>query len=196
MARSATTGFFERGGFYSNVEPAVTQQLIIANSATIKIGDAVRVNTAGFIVRAAAGEPILGVVSALTDRDGLNVFTPQAQGLTGTALTPDDQVVVSSTNQSDASRNVSCLVEMDPAGTKLWFNDADSTLAATNLFQFFDNNSSGNQITVSTASDTSGQWQLVKLDPDGDADASKGLFRIAEGILGGMVDAGTAKITA
>jgi hypothetical protein len=63
----------------------------------------------------------------------------------------------------------------------LFFNDADDTLATTNLLQFFDLASADpNTISVSSASDTAGQFQLVQLDPDGDADASKGLFKIAE----------------
>jgi len=37
---------------------------------------------------------------------------------------------------------------------------------------------------------------LVQIDPDGDADLSKGLFRIVEGQLAIGIDQGTAKVTA
>ncbi len=196
MAKTAATGFYPRANLLGGANTQPSYDYIIANSTTIKIGDAVRVNNAGFIVRAAAGEAILGVVEGLVDRNGINVFSPRASGVTGTTLTPDDQVAVSSTNQSDATRNIKVQVKLDPAGQILYYNDADGDLAATNDFQFFDSNASGNQITQSSASDTNGQWQLVLRDPDNDGDASKGLFRIAEGILGGMVDSGTAKVAA
>lgn len=195
MAKTASTGFYPRGNLLGGANTQPMYDFIIANSATIKIGDAVRENTAGFTVRAAAGEAILGVVEGIVDANGINVFSPRATGVTGTTLTPDDQVAVSSTNQSDATRNIKAQVKLDPAGHILYYNDADSDLAATNDFQFFDSNAAGNQIVVG-GSDSNGQWQLIKRDPDGDGDLSKGLFRIAEGILGGMVDSGTAKLAA
>ena len=196
MAKTAATGFYPRANLLGGANTQPMYDYIIANSTTIKIGDAVRVNTSGFIVRAAAGEAILGVVESIVDANGINVFSPRATGTTGTTLTPDDQVAVSSTNQSDATRNIKVQVKLDPAGQVLYYNDADGDLAATNDFQFFDSSAAGNQITASTNLDTNGQWQLIKRDPDGDGDLSKGLFRIAEGQLGGMVDSGTAKVAA
>ena len=192
MARTATTGFFFRKSLYGLEHPA-TMRYIIANSATIKIGDLVRINTAGFAVRAAAGEAGAGVVEGIVDLNGVNVFSPRASGVTGTTLTPDDMVAVSSTNQSDATRNVKVDVYIDPAGVLLFYNDADADQAATNDFQYFDSSATGNQITQSTASDANGQWQLMQRDPDGDADLSKGLYRLAENQFGLMLDSATAK---
>lgn len=191
MARTATTGFFFRRTLYGLEHPGL-QSYVIGNSATIKIGDAVRINTAGFLVRAAAGEAIAGVVDGLTDRNGINVFSPRASGVTGTTLTPDDTIAVSATNQSDATRELRAQVIIDPAGICLFYNDADSDLAATNRYQFSDSNSTGNQIVLSV-SDSAAQWQLMVLDPDGDADLSKGLWRIAENQFGLMLDSATAK---
>ena len=171
MARTATTGFFFRKSLYGVEHPA-TQRYVIANSATIKIGDVVRINTAGFAVRAAAGEAIAGVVEGIVDRNGTNVFSPRADGVTGTTLTPDDLVAVSSTNQSDTLRSIKVDVYVDPAGVN--------------------SNAGGNQIVLS-ASDSAAQWQLMELDPDGDADLSKGLWRIAENQFGLMLDSATAK---
>jgi len=76
----------------------------------------------------------------------------------------------------------------------LFYNDSDDTLALTNDLQLFDHNSSSDNIDVATASDTSGQMQLVQRDPDGDADASKGLFRIVESQLLTQVGNSTAII--
>jgi len=64
----------------------------------------------------------------------------------------------------------------------LFSNDSSGTLATTNLLQFFDLTDE-DTINQSSASDTSGQFQLIGLDPDNDGDVSKGLFRIAESML-------------
>ena len=196
MAKTAATGFYLRGNLLGGANTQPTFDYIIANSTTLKIGDAVRMNTAGFIVRAAAGEAILGVVEGLVDANGVNVFSGRAAGTTASTLTPDDTVAVSSTNQSDAVRNLKAQVKLDPAGLNLWYNDASADLAATNDLQFFDNDSAGSQITATTNLDTNGQWQLVKRDPDGDGDLSKGLFRINESQMNAGLDSATDKIPA
>lgn len=195
MAYSATTGFRLRKNLYG-ITTQETHRFIIGNSATIKIGDAVRLNTSGFLVRSAAGEPVLGIVAGITDRNGLNLFTPQAQGTVGSTLTPDDQVAVSSTNQSDGTRSLKADVVLDPAGVNLYYNDASSTLAQTNVGQLFDVASGSSQIDQGTASDTAGQFQLLEIDPDGDGDASKGLFRIMENQLPSELGNSTAVVTA
>lgn len=181
MAVSSTSvkGFKFRKNLYGVDQPA-SQDLIIGNSQTLTIGDAVRVNDAGYLAVCAAGDAILGILTGIVDQNGTNIFSPRATGTTGSTLTPDDTITVSSTNQSDATRYLKGQVQLDPAGANLYYNDADDSLAQTNLMQFFDTTSSADQISVSSASDTSGGFQLIRLDPDGDGDASKGLFRIAE----------------
>lgn len=194
MAKTASTGFEFRKSFYGQEHPA-QQRFLIANSTTLKIGDGVRLNTAGYLVRAAAGEPTIGVLRGLVDQNGMNVFSPRASGLAGATLTPDDTLVTSSTNQSDLTRQLKADVICDPAGVCLFFNIADAALAQTNLGQMFDA-TNGNQINVASASDSNGQWQLVQLDPDGDGTTTKGLFRLTECQLAVGIDQGTAKITA
>ena len=191
MAKSATTGFSFRKGL-NGLEHVGSTDIILANSATVKIGDLVRVNTAGYLVRCATGEAPCGVLMGIVDQNGINVFSPRATGTTGSTLTPDDQIATSSTNQSDTTRTLKGQVALDVSGQLLWFNDADSTLAQTNLLQMFDV-ANGNQVTVGGASDSNGQVQLIQIDPDGDADVSKGLFRISENQFGIGLDTGTAK---
>jgi hypothetical protein len=169
--------------------------VLLAGSATVKIGDLVRVNTSGHLVRAAAGEVVLGVLVGITDKNGLNVFSPRASGTTGATLTPDDQVATASDNATNAAKNLKGQVIIDPAGVCLFYNDADGDLAQTNLLQFFDV-TNGNQVAIGGASDSNGQVQLVQLDPDGDGDASKGLFRLNETQFNAGVDTATAKIAA
>ncbi len=194
MAKTATTGFNFRQSYIGTEHPARTL-FLLAGSATVKIGDLVRVNNAGLLVRAAAGEPTAGVLTGIVDQNGINAFSPRAQGTTGATLTPDDQIATASDNATNAVKNLKGEVILDFGGTNLYFNDADSTLAQTNLFQFFDV-ANGNQVTVSTASDANGQVQLIELDPDGDADVSKGLFKICENQYGLGIDSATAKVAA
>lgn len=194
MAYSASTGFRFRGCLDGTEHPAV-QRYLLAGSATVKIGDLCRVNNAGLLVRAATTEPVAGVIVGLVDQNGINVFSPRAQGTTGATLTYDDQIATSSSNATDATRNLKADVIIDVTGNCLWYNDSDGTLAQTNLYQMFDV-ANGNQVTQSGASDSNGQVQLMKIDPDEDADVSKGLFRIHENQFGMGIDTGTAKVAA
>lgn len=191
MAKTASTGFDFRKSL-SGTEHVATLDIILAGSATVKVGDLVRVNTSGYLVRAATGEVVLGVLTGIVDQNGISVFSPRATGTTGATLTPDDQVATSSTNASDATRNIKGRVRIDVAGVELYYNDADGDLAQTNLFQFFDV-ANGNQVTQASAGDANGQVQLIQIDPDGDGDASKGLFRINENQFSMGIDSATAK---
>lgn len=193
MAKTAAKGFFFRKSLTGLEHPA-TIDIIIAASSTMTIGDLVRVNNVGCAVTCATGEEVGGVVAGLVDQNGISVFSPRATGTAGATLTGDDTVGTSSTNLSDATRQLKAQVILDPAGNCLFYNDADSTLAQTNLFQMFDV-ASGDQVTVG-GSDSNGQVQLIQIDPDGDADASKGLFRIHENQFGMGLDTGTAKVSA
>ena len=197
MAYSASTGFRFRKSLSGKDEPAAVN-FRVANSSTLKIGDAVRLNTGGFLVRAAAGNPVLGVLVGLyggdSENDGLNLFAFGAP-TTGATLTEDDQAATASDNQTRQTF-VSGAVACDPSGDDLWYNDADGDLARTNLLQCFDVVAASGQIDNTSASDSNGQFQLVQLDPDGDGDLSKGLFRIAEGELAVGVDQCNAKVAA
>lgn len=191
MAKTATTGFSYRKSLVGLEHPAQVD-ILLAGSATVKIGDLVRVNTSGLLVRAATGEVFGGVLVGIVDQNGINVFSSRATGTSGATLTPDDQIATASDNATNAAKNLKGQVVLDVSGSNLWFNDADSALAQTNLFQFFDV-ANGNQVTVGSASDANGQVQLIAIDPDGDGDLSKGLFRLNETQFNAGVDTGTAK---
>lgn len=191
MAKTGNVGFFFRKGLNGLEHPA-TMDLLIAGSQTLTIGELVRVNTSGLVVTAATGEVFAGVVVGLVDQNGTSVFSPRATGTAGSTITGDDTIATSSTNATDATRNLKAQVQIDVSGQCLFYNDADDTLAQTNLFQFFDV-ASGNQVTVGSASDANGQVQLMQIDPDGDADVSKGLFRFNETQFNAGVDTATAK---
>lgn len=198
MAKSAGAKGFDYRGSLAGVDSSpVSMDLIIDDSATLTLGDVVVVDADGFIDVAGAGGPVLGVLIGIVDQDGINVFeTGRAGGTSGSTLSGDDTITVSSTNTTDATRKLKGRVAL-PIGHAKFYNDADDTLAQANLFQFFDLNSTGDNVDVATASDANGQVQLIEIDPDGDGDASKGIFIINECILGPQnVDTGTAKIAA
>lgn len=194
MAKSSTSiyGFtLERS--LAGVNNPASLDYIIKDSATITIGDPVRLSTDGYLKRSAAGEAVLGICVGLVDKNGINVFSPRAAGVTGATLTPDDTIAVSSTNSSDATRYLKAQVILDPAGNLIWKNVMDAAMAQTNVGQLFDVGATVGQIATGTASDTSGQFQMINVDPD---TTTIGYFRIVESQLAVGIDQGTAKISA
>lgn len=168
----------------------------VANSTTIKIGQMARVNTSGFAVPAGATNALLGRVAGLIDTNGtpVNAFMYDTSK-TGHTNSGDDTVVTASDNQTKTGLAVYAEIEvgLEPI---LFKNDANADLAQTNLLQFFDLVSTSDQVDQGTASDSNGQVQLIQLDPDGDGDASLGLFRVNESQMNGGLDTGTAKVAA
>jgi hypothetical protein len=195
MAQTAATGFRFRKNLSGALVSPPTVQLKVANSTEVRIGDSVRVNNAGLVVSAGATAPIAGIVMGIVDENGINVLGQGVTNNTGATLSGDDTVTTASDNTTRA-HYIKVEVAIDPAGNLLFYNDSDGSLAQTNLFQFFDADSAGRQIASGSASDSNGQFQLIELDPDGDGDASKGLFRIAENQFGMSIDTGTAKVGA
>lgn len=198
MAKSSgAKGFDYRGSLVGVDSSPVYVDVIIDDSATLTLGDSVIVDADGFLDVNGAGGPILGILAGVVDQDGINVFqVGRAGGVDGSTLSGDDTITVSSTNTSDGTRKLKGRVHL-PVGHAKFYNDSNGSLAQANLFQFFDTVSGGDQIDQGTASDANGTFQLIEIDPDGDGDASKGIFIVNEMQLGPQnVDTGTAKIAA
>ena len=204
MAYTASSGF----RFYrtlSGAEKAHPIPYRIANSTTLRVGDLVRLNTAGFLVASGDTGAVAGVLEGFVNKDGINPFSLGFSTASGATLTGDDTLGTASDNQTATDDYIEGLITLDPSGDILWLNDADAALAQTNLFQYFDSTDSGRQVAVSGASDANGQLQLILWDPQGSsnvpanpasADASKGAFRIAENQFGQGLDSATAKVAA
>jgi hypothetical protein len=167
----------------------------VANSTTVKVGQMVRVNTAGFIVPNGAANPCLGRVAGLIDNNGIPVNAFQYDSSkTGHTNSGDDTVITASDNQT---RTLAVYAEIEVGlESILFYNDANGDFSDTNILQFFDLVSTSDQIDQSTALDTNGVFQLVQLDPDGDGDLSKGLFKVNESQLHAGLDSATSKIVA
>ena len=197
MAETANTGFKYYKSLSGNMAAPTSIPFRIANSTTLRLKDAVRVNTSGFVVTAGVGEAIAGIVVGLEDENGINPFS-LGYDTTGPSVTlaGDDQIATSSSNQTSA-HYMNARVVIDPAGDILWLQKADAALTATRLFQYFDLDSNGRQVTVSTGGDANGQVQLIALDPEATggktADTTMGAFRIAENQFGLSLDSATAK---
>lgn len=161
---------------------------ILENSATVTVGDAVRLDTNGCIKRCAATDPaILGIVQGIYDQNGqLGVFSPRIPGtaIAGATLTPDDTITTASDNRTNTSKKLSVYIIPDQ-GEILYMNQANTTQALTQAMvgSFFNVTSTGalsGQIDSNSNSFTSGQFQLVSLDPDNDGSTAKGLFRVVQ----------------
>lgn len=199
MAYSASSGFRFYRTLSGEAHTPDPLPFRIANSTTLRVGDAVRVNTSGFLVAAAAGETLAGVLIGFRDQNGINPFSlGYSDG--GVTLTDDDTLATSSTNQTRADFIYG---EVVVDTNILWLNDADEDLDATDITAYMDSLAAGRQIDASTVSNASGQWQCVLWDPQGSsenpngpatADASKGAFKINESqFYGNGLDTATAK---
>lgn len=205
MAYTANTGFRYYRDVKGNTASPTPIPVRIANSATIRVGDLVRVNTAGFLVGAGVGAPVAGVLVGFRNQNGTNPFSlGYNTGSSGITLTGDDTLATSATNQTRAEYILGEVI-MDFSGEMLWRNKADASQAQTNLLQFFDADSNNRQVTQSTASDSNGVLQLIVIDPEGttiepnnpgSADATIGLYRINENQFSMGIDTGTAKNSA
>ena len=199
MAKSASAkGFDYRGSLIGVDASPVNLDILIDDSATLTLGDAVRIDADGNLDVVAAGEVILGILQGIVDQSGINVFeTGRAGNTDGSTLSGDDTITVSSTNSSASDRKLQGRVALTNSYNSKWYNDSNGTLARTNLFQFFDTVAGGDQIDQASASDANGQFQLIEIDPDGDADASKGIFVVNEHQLGASaLDTATTKVAA
>lgn len=195
MAKTNSKYFEYRKNLSGNGAAPTPVKIKVANSTTIKIGQIVRVNTSGFIVPNGVANAALGRVAGLIDNNGIPVNAFQFDtGRTGHTNSGDDTVVTASDNQT---RTTAVYAEVEVGlESVLFFNDASGDFADTNLLQFFDLVSTSDQVDQGTGSDSNGVVQLIQLDPDGDGDLSKGLFKINESQLNGALDTGTAKIVA
>lgn len=159
-----------RGHLYGAQNP-ILEKLIIEASETVTVGDAINVQS-GYVQVCDANERVYGIVVGIEDNKGLDLSNPHAD-YDGTWTDSSETYVASADNTTD--KMVRAVVCPDPYA--LWYNDADGSLTAAMLKQHF-SLVDEDQIDADTNSATVGEFQLWKLNPDEDGDASKGLFRI------------------
>jgi hypothetical protein len=181
MAKSSTSvyGFYFRKSLNGLEHPA-TMEFLLGDSAEYTIGDAVYLGTDGALDNCGVGSTYapVGILVGIVDKNGTNIFSPRASGTTGATLTADDTVTTSSSNVS--TYKIKGQVIVDPAGTCLFYNDTNGSLSQTMVGSCFDMTSGGDRVDQGTTTDGTAVFQLLEIDPDGDGDLSKGLFRINE----------------
>lgn len=158
---------------------------LVKNSATVTIGDAVNLDT-GYVEPAALGERILGVVNGLAKQTTGGHYVPLGSDAAGSVsgTRSGNAGIYGSETYAAASDNttvdkVVAQVIVDP--DMEYMNDADEDLALGDEGKYYDNLAAGDQIDASSGSaSTAAQWILTQRDPKNDADASWGVFRIAE----------------
>jgi hypothetical protein len=118
---------------------------------------------------------VYGICVGIVTNDGRPLDTVDSSKYDGTWTSSSGTYVASADNETD--KKVCAVVCPDPMA--LWYNDSNGTLTTAMLKTFF-KLTSASQIDQAAQSATVGQFQLWKLDPDEDADASKGLFKMSQ----------------
>lgn len=152
------------------------------SSVIFTVGDAVRFNTSGFIDLSHTAEQIIGIVASVVTSKGLPVDYDSGSTNTWTMTSSNETV-----NMYE--------VAFIPAFPHYAFScDSDTTIEQASLGKYFQLASTSDGASTTTESDTIGtlQLQLIGLDPDGDGDASKGLFRIVASQMGATTIASRA----
>lgn len=165
---------FELRGHMLGAQNPITYNIIIKNSQALVKGNSILMS-GGFCTPATAGSLVFGIVVGIVDKNDIDLDNTASDNYDGTWVSSTGTYTASSDNQTD--KMVKAKIVADPFA--IWYNDADANLTAAMEFQHF-NLISKSQIDGDTNTESYGQFQLLKRDPDGDADASKGLFRISE----------------
>jgi len=166
---------FEYRGQISGGQDPVTIEMPIANSETVKVGDAVFISSNGVERITNASANVLGVVAGIVDNNGIDLDNTSADNYDGTWTSSTQTYVASGDNITD--KKVRAKVIADPYA--LFYNDADGDFTNPTDLGLLIKCLDHDQIDESTTTVTVGQFQVWKLDPDGDSDASKCIVRIA-----------------
>lgn len=163
-------GFKMRGHLYGAQNP-VLEKLIIDDDETVTVGDAVFM-VSGYVEVCDANERVYGIVVGIESNDGIDLSN---QHVTHSGTWTDSSETFTAAADNSTVDMVRAVVCADPFA--LWYNDSNGTLTVA-MLKFFFSLTDEDQIDQGTSSATVGEFQLYKLDPDEDGDASKGIFRI------------------
>lgn len=173
--------FYYQGQLSGGKENPVMVTALIANSQTVAVGEAVKMQafaSGGGILRATAGSQVLGIVQGIVNADGIDLDNADPATFDGTWTSASKTYAAASDNMTD--KQIAALVIVDKEA--LFRNDSAGTLAAADELKYFDL-TSATQIANQDGADSAGAFILVRRDPLGDGDASQGLFKIAESEL-------------
>jgi len=169
---------FEYRGQLNGAENPVTLDVAIKNSATVKVGDMVY-NDASGATRATSSTLILGVVVGIVNAKGIDLDNADTATYDGTWTSSTQTYAATSDNQTDKKVRVKVIADEN----SIWYNDSDGAFTNPGDEHQFCDLLDHDQVDESETSATAGQVFIVKLDPDGDGDASKCLVKIARSQL-------------
>lgn len=178
---------FEYRGQLNGAENPVLRDVVIANSATVKVGDVLTMTalgSGGGASRAAAGNRVLGVCVGIIDANGIDLDNANPSNFDGTWTSSTKVYAASSNNKTN--KLVKAQVNIDKYS--IWYNDTAGDLVAADDMKYFDLTDQ-DQIANQNGHDTAGAFLLLKRDPDGDGDASKGLFVTTESYMNAYTQA-------
>jgi len=171
---------FQYRGQLNGAENPVVLDILVGNSDAVVVGRAVKLDTlgnGGGIIAATAGSRIIGILIGLTDKNGIDLDNSKLS-ITGTWVPSTQTFTAASDNMTVDQVRGKVVVDKN----SLWYNDTAGDLVVADEYKFFDVASAA-QVADQNGHDTAGALMLIKRDPDGDGDASKGIFKIAESNL-------------
>jgi hypothetical protein len=165
-------GFAYRKNLDGSNQAPTLLYLIAKQGIAIAIGDAVRVNTSGFVDVCDAGEGIAGFCVAVVTRKGTAKAVDAGS---------NDTWTTSADNQTVAMDMVAFIPALP---NYLFYNDADASLAEAYIGMYYDL-VSHTQVQGSSRHDTTQKTvRLWEYDPNHESDASEGLFQVVESQFG------------
>jgi len=180
---AGNTGFqfkYNLAGRTSGIQRA----FIISDSATITVGDMIKL-TSGFVALAAATYPIMGVVVGLVDKDGIDLSNSKQTGVDWTYTESTKTVVVDSDNTTVSQ--IKAIVDVDPFS--VWSGETDNTSTDTQARLagcYTDIVNASDQADDDTGATTQAQLFIWGADPESDTTKKANLYSIAEHQLWGL----------
>ena len=161
----------------------IQRSFIISDSATITVGDMVKL-TSGFVALSGANAPIMGVVVGLVDKDGIDLSSSR-YSFAQAAYTSSTKTVVCGAANSTGDQ-VRALVDIDPFSvwsgeTDLTSNDTQSRLAGC----YTDVVAASDQVDDDSALTTQCQLFIWGADPESPSTIKANLYSIAQHQLWG-----------
>ena len=161
----------------------IQRSFIIANGATITVGDMVSLSS-GFIALSGANAGIMGVVVGLTDQNGIDLLSTRLT-MAQAVYTESTRTVVCG-NANTTGDQVRAIIDVDPFS--VWSAETDAASADTQARLagcYTDVVTASDQADDDTAVTTQAQLFIWGADPESDSTKKANLYSIAQHQLWG-----------
>ena len=161
----------------------IQRSFIISDSATITVGDMVKL-TSGFVALSGANAPIMGVVIGIVDKDGIYLSSSR-YSFAQAAYTASTKTVICGAGNSTGDQ-VQAVVDIDPFS--VWSGETDNTSADTQSRLagcYTDVVAASDQVDDDVAATTQLQLFIWGADPESPSTIKANLYSIAQHQLWG-----------